>query len=485
MQISTIKQRLNLVYITTILIVSMPHITNAAEQRTTLDDQISVAVTIYNENLALIKDQRKVTLKTGFNHLAYRGVSAQMRPETAMLRSLESKTGIQVIEQNFDFDLLTPEKLLNHYVGRQVKISRMNPATGKETVEKATVLSTNQGVVVKIGGRLETNPPGHFIFDELPASLRDEPTLVTQLQSSISKQQTLELSYLSGGLSWKADYVAELSPDEKYLDLLGWVTLDNKSGAQYKQAKLQLVAGDVNRVKEQFKQRTVMARTMLESGAMSEPMSEESLFEYHLYSLNRPTDIADNQTKQVSLLAASSVPVNKEFLLQGQDYYYRSNYDHIGQKLKVGVYVEFVNREENALGAPLPKGIVRVYKRDSSGNAQFIGEDRIDHTPRNEDVRLKLGDAFDITADRKQTSFAKRSASDPFNYVFEAAYEVELKNAKDQAVNIVVHEPIPGDWKILKESQPHQKVSSGIAQWIVKVPAEGSQTLKYKVLVRY
>jgi hypothetical protein len=204
-----------------------------------------------------------------------------------------------------------------------------------------------------------------------------------------------------------------------------------------------------------------------------------------LYSLNRPTTIANNQSKQVSLLTAASVPVDKEFLLQGQNYYYQSQYGDIGQKLKVGVYVQFTNRKENALGMPLPKGIVRVYKKDTSGNAQFIGEDRIDHTPKNEHIRLKLGDAFDVTANRKQTSFAKRSASDPFNYVFEAAYEVELKNAKSEAITVVVREPIPGDWKMLKEDQPHQKVASGTAQWKIKIPAEGSQTLKYRVLVRY
>jgi hypothetical protein len=468
------------------LTIVKPLLADEVEQRTTLDDQVSVAVTIYNDNLALIKDQRQVTLNKGLNHLAYRGVSAQMRPETAMMRSFDAGTGFQVIEQNFDFDLLTPEKLLDHYVGREISIATLNPASGEETIEQATVLSTNGGTVVRIGDRIETNPRGRFIFDQLPESLRDEPTLVTQVISPTSKQQTLELSYLSGGLSWKADYVAELSADDQTLDLLGWVTLDNKSGTQYKQAKLQLVAGDVNRVKEQFNQkRKGMGRLLsLESKAV-EAMSEESLFEYHLYSLNRLTDIANNQTKQVSLLTASSVPVEKEFLLQGQEYYYRGSHHQLGQKLKVGVYVQFDNRKKTGLGMPLPKGIVRVYKRDQSSNAQFIGEDRIDHTPKNEEIRLKLGDAFDITANRKQSSFAKRDASKPFNYVFEAAYEIELKNAKTEAVSVVVREPIPGDWKMLKENHTHQTIAAGISQWTINVPAERSETLTYRVLVRY
>ncbi|MEE9412279.1 MAG: hypothetical protein V3V22_04425, partial [Methylococcales bacterium] len=365
------------------LSVALPLLATEVEQRTTLEDQVSVAVTIYNENLALIKDQRQVTLNKGLNHLAFRGVSAQIRPETAMMRSFDAAEGFQVIEQNFDFDLLTPEKLLDHYVGRQINIATLNPVTGKETIELATVLSTNGGTVIKIGDRIETNPRGRYIFDQLPDSLRDEPTLVTQVMSPTSKQQTLELSYLSGGLSWKADYVAELSTDEQSLDLLGWVTLDNKSGTHYNQAKLQLVAGDVNRVQEQFEHKNMrLERSMSAVADMAEPMSEESLFEYHLYSLNRPTDIANNQTKQVSLLTASSVPVEKKFVLQGQDYYYRSHQNLLSQKFKIGVYVEFENRKEAGLGVPLPKGIIRVYKRDLSSNAQFIGEDRIEHTPK-------------------------------------------------------------------------------------------------------
>ncbi|MCH9697187.1 MAG: DUF4139 domain-containing protein [Gammaproteobacteria bacterium] len=457
----------------------------AKEQRTTLEDQTAVAVTIYNEDLALIKDQRLVTLEEGISRLAYRGVSANMRPETAMLRSINAESAFHVLEQNFDYDLLTPDKLLDHYVGKSIKIIRTNPATGKETVDKATVLSTHQGVVVQIGDRLESNPRGQFVFDHVPSTLRDEPTLVTQIQNKSAGQHKLELSYLSGGLSWQADYVAELSADDQQLDLLGWVTLKNHSGAYYKQARLQLVAGDVNRVKQDMQLRTLQKGRTALAMESADSMSEESLFEYHLYSLNRPTDIANNQTKQVSLLAAQSVPVDKEYVLQGQDYYYRSSYGNIGEKLKVGVYVQFENREAHSLGMPMPKGIIRVYKRDSGGHAQFIGEDRIDHTPNKDTIRLKLGDAFDVTANRNQTRFARRSASEPFNHVFEAAYEIELKNAKQEAVNVVVREPIPGDWKMLKESHQHKKVASGTSQWTIKIDSESSTVLKYTVLVRY
>lgn len=456
------------------------------EIRSTLEDQQEVAVTIYNEQLALVKDLRQVQLSNGFNRLAFREVSAQMRPETALLRSINHPQGFHLIEQNFDFDLLTPQKLLEKYVGKKVRVVKVHPTTGEESTEEAVVLSVNNGVVLRVGNRIETGYPGRIIYDDVPANLRDRPTLVISLESGTSKQQNLQLSYLTGGLGWKADYVAELDESDKFVDLTGWVTLTNQSGATYKNAKLQLVAGDVNQVRQEMQPRR---RDMLMSkssvGAAAPAMVEEGLFEYHLYTLQRPTTISNNQTKQVSLLSATKIPVRKEFLLKGQNYYYRGSYGQLGQKLKVGVFVEFDNKEESNLGMPLPKGVVRVYKNDKSGNAQFVGEDRIDHTPKNEEIKLKLGDAFDITVDKKQTNFKKATAIGKYSQAYSVSFEIVLKNAKDEEVEVVVHEPIPGDWKMQDESHMHEKVASGTAEWKVKVPAEGKTKLSYDVLVRY
>ncbi len=460
---------------------------HAAVQETpsTLSDQQSVAVTIYNENLALVKDVRRVTLAPGQNRLALREVSGRMRPETAQLRSISHPGALTLIEQNFDFDLLSPAKLLEKYVGRSVRVVRTHPTTGTESVESAIVLAANSGVVLRIGDRIETGMPGRIVYDGVPPNLRDRPTLVSELASSRGGAQTLELSYLSGGLAWKADYVAELDAADKALDLNGWVTLTNTSGTAYPNAKLQLVAGDVNRVRDELRMAAKGAGTMARAEAPASAMSQEALFEYHLYTLARPTTIADKQAKQVALLAAGAVPVTKELVLQGSDYYYRSSIGGIGQKMKVGVYVQFENRETSRLGMPMPKGVVRVYKKDSAGNAQFVGEDRIDHTPKNESVRLKLGEAFDLTADKKQTDFKRREPTNRASYVFESAYEIVLKNAKKERTTVVVREPVPGDWTMLEESQRHAKVASGTAEWRVAVPAEGSATLRYRVLVRY
>lgn len=457
----------------------------AQERRSTLEDQQSVAITIYNEDLALVKDARKVPIDEGVNRIALRDVSARLRPETALLRSLSNPGSFSLLEQNFDFDLLTPEKLLEKYVGRSVRVVKTHPTTGAETAETAQVLGAQGGVVLKMGDRIETGVPGRIVFDGVPANLRDRPTLVTELQSRRAGTQDLELSYLTAGLSWKADYVAELNADDSALDLNGWVTLNNQSGTAYSNARLQLVAGDVNRVRDDLHLAKAERAVMTMAAPAPAAMAQEALFEYHLYTLNRPTTLADNQTKQVALLSASGVPVTKELLISGADFYYRAQAGEIGQKLKAGVFVEFSNREAARLGMPLPKGVVRVYKRDSAGNAQFVGEDRIDHTPKNEKLRLHLGDAFDVTADKKQTDFRRRDPNNKASVAMESAYELVIRNAKTEAVTVTVREPVPGEWTMLEESQRHTKVAAGTAEWRVSVPAGGSSTLRYRVLVRY
>jgi hypothetical protein len=455
------------------------------ERPSTLLDQQSVAVTIYNENLALVKDTRRVTLDAGGNRLALREVSGRIRPETASLRSLTHPGTLTLVEQNFDFDLLSPAKLLEKYVGRTVRVVKTHPATGMESVETATVLAANSGVVLKIGDRIETGMPGRIVYDGVPPNLRDRPTLVTELQSERAGSQVVELSYLSEGLAWKADYVAELNATDSALDLNGWVTLTNTSGTAYPNAKLQLVAGDVNRVRDEMRLAAARVRGMAAAEAPASQMQQKALFEYHLYTLARPTTIADNQTKQVALLSAGGVPVVKELVLQGNEYYYRSSLGNVGQKMKVGVFVQFENREASRLVMPMPKGVVRVYKKDSAGNAQFVGEDAINHTPKNEKLRLKLGEAFDVTADKKQTDFRRRETGNNASYVFESGYEIVLRNAKKEPVTVVVREPVPGDWRILEESARHAKVAAGTAEWRVPVPPEGSATLRYRALVRY
>jgi hypothetical protein len=436
----------------------------------------ATAITVYNDDLALVKERRKLALPEGTTRLSLREVSARMRPETALLRAVSGRP-IVLVEQNFDFDLLTPGKLLEKYVGQKVGVIRSHPTTGEERRETATVLAANEGTVLRFADRIETGVPGRLVFDNVPATLRDRPTLSILLDAA-GGTQSLELSYLTSGLSWKADYVANLSLDGRQMDLSGWVTLTNRSGAAYDDATLQLVAGTVNRVRPQAQFNRMLAPAPAPMARAAEA-TQEALMDYHLYSFERPTTIADNQTKQLALLSASAIPVKREYLLAGNDYYYRERYGQIGQKLKPAVFIAFENKG-GQLGKPLPAGIVRVYARDSKGAAQFVGEDRVEHTAKNEQVKLKLGEAFDITADRKQTAFKKLGDS-----TAEAAFRIELRNAKEEAVTVRVQEPLPGDWEMVQESHPHNKESARIAAWNITVPAGGKTLLDYTVRVRW
>jgi hypothetical protein len=444
------------------------------------DAQTGLAVTIYNNDLALIRDQRRIDLKTGENELAFIDVSGGIRPETALLTAQGG--GLQVTEQNFDFDLLTPQKLLEKSVGGMIRVIRTNPTTGADSSEDAKVLSVADGMVVlQIGDRIETAVPGRLVFSAVPANLRARPTLVTKALAEKAGPTTVALSYLSRGLSWQADYVASLSADEKTIDLNGLVTLTNQSGVTYKDAKLQLVAGQVNQVQDMMR-RDVMPMAMAEAAAPAPKMVQEQAFEYHLYRLDTPVTIQQNQTKQVALMSASGIPVTKQYLIRDAANVWGRYSTSFGEAERVNatVKLKFVNDEKSKAGMPLPKGIVRVYKADSQGEAVFVGEDSIDHTPKNEDVSLTLGQAFDITARAKQTEFEQIS-----DRIYENEYEVEIKNAKAEKVTIDLREQIPGDWKMIKESQAHKKLDAHTAQWLVDVPANGSAKLTYRVRMEF
>jgi hypothetical protein len=432
-------------------------------------DRESVAVTVYNDDLALVKERRQVDLAGGPNRLALREVAAQMRPETALLRAA-SGPALGLVEQNFDFDLLTPQKLLDKYIGREVTVIRSHPTTDEERREKATVLAAGQGTVLRFADRIETGAPGRLVFDSVPPNLRDRPTLSVLLDAAGGKQ-SVELSYLTGGMSWQADYVANLGPDAKTLDLNGWVTLTNKSGAAFDNATLQLVAGTLNRVHPRRADTIIEARM-----APAREPTQEALMDFHLYSFDRPTSIADNQTKQLALLSATAVPVRREYLLAGNPL------DFYGlQKLKPAVFLEFDNKD-GQLGKPLPAGVIRVYAKDSKGAAQFVGEDRIEHTAKNEKLRLRLGEAFDVTAERKLTKHRKIA-----DKVGEFSWRIDLRNAKDEAITVRVQESLSynGDWEMISESQKHSKESASTVVWDVAVPADGKTVLEYTVLVKW
>ncbi len=451
------------------------------EIETTIKDQKDIFVTIYNKDIALIREKRRLAIPDGESVLAFKDVSGKIIPQTALLKALKLK----VLEQNFEFDLLTPQSLLKKFTGGNVKIIKTNPATGKEKIFDAKVLSTVNGVVLKLDNGIETGTPGRIIFPYIPENLRTSPTLTMLVKSKTGQFQELELSYLTRGLTWRSDYVAKLNTTDTALDLSGWVTLTNTSGTSYNNARLKLVAGDINLSPEK---RTYYMKSprMTALSDTDQAFSREQLFEYHLYSLNRKTDIKNNQTKQVALLHSENIPCKKEFVLMetGRPWYYRRHADNSGSRLKVSIYLKFKNSKENHLGIPIPKGIIRVYKEDTKGNLQFAGEDSIDHTPENAVIVLKLGNAFDITAGKRQTEFIKLNSTGYNTYKYQSGYEIKVMNSKSKPVSVKIVEPVHGQWIITKENFPHTRTDAEHAVWNISVPAKDITTLKYTIRIR-
>jgi hypothetical protein len=452
----------------------------AGDQSTSLNDQTDLNVTVYNSNIALVRDVRQLSLPGGIFRLKFMDIAATVNPATVHFRSLTDPDKLGVIEQNYEYDLLEPAKLLHKYVGKEVTLVRAyqeNGTTKREEI-KATLLSDNNGPVWKIGNDIVTGMYAESLrFPEVPANLYERPTLLMSLENSGARKQTIEASYLANNLNWNSDYVLTVTRDEKNADLDGWVTVVNNSGAAFHNARLQLVAGELNRIQTNTRRDANMAYEMAAKAAAAPQFQQENFSEYHLYSLGRRTSVEDKETKQISLLQGSGVPVEKIFVVNGQNYYYH-NAQNPGSPLKdpVMVYYKFKNEEKAGLGIPLPAGNVRVYQKDSKGGILFAGEDRIDHTPKDETVNIHIGNAFDVVAEHKQTDY-KSIAS----HVWEMEFEVTIRNHKDGPITVEVNEPIGGDWEMLSSTYKYTKTAAFAAQFNVPVAKDGKAVLKYRI----
>jgi hypothetical protein len=441
----------------------------------TRENQRDLMVTIYNGNLGLVKDTREARLPAGSSEVQFADVAAQIDPTSVHLKSLSDPAGLRILEQNYEYDLLSAQKLLEKYVGKKVRLYQ-----GNGTYLEATLLSTD-GPVYDINGEIHMGHHGQVVFPSLPENLVSKPTLLWLLRNAATAPQRVEASYLTGGITWKADYVVILNAADDRADLTGWVTIDNKSGATYKDAALKLVAGEVNRARED---RTRQVMEMAAKAGAAAPASRdfvsEGFFEYHLYTLDGRTTIKDKQTKQLTLMTAAGVPIRKELAFFGARDYYRSQYGTPMSNQKVSVFVELTNAKANNLGVPLPKGKMRVYKADKSGSQQLVGEDWIDHTPTDERVRIKMGEAFDVVGERTQRDWRKIGGS-----TYEVEWEISLRNHKKEDVVVSVIEPIPGDWEVLRETQPHEKLEAHTLRYRVPVPQEGAAKVTYRVRLRF
>jgi hypothetical protein len=451
-----------------------------AQDTSTLEDQTELALTVYNSDLALVRDVRTLQLPRGVADLRFMDVAATVNPATVHFRSMTEPARLSVLEQNYEYDLLEPDKLLRKYVGRDVTLVRQR--NGGEELTTARLLSYNNGPVWQIGNEIVTGfHADHMRFPELPGNLFARPTLIWSLNNEGGTRHRVEASYLATKLSWNADYVLTVARDDKSADIDGWVTVTNGSGTSFRNASLQLVAGELNRVRQMFER--MDADVQLRSAAAESPaaMRQEAFSDYHLYTLPRKTTVNNNQTKQVSMLDASEFPVAKRYVVNGQAFYYRNPHTP-GAPIKnvVQVFYQFKNEARAGLGMPMPAGTVRVYQADSSGGVQFVGEDRISHTPKDETLKLKIGNAFDIVAERKQVDFQKIAGN-----VYEVEYDVVLRNHKSTPVTIEVNEPIGGTWRIVRSTHQATKTDAWAAQFNVPVAADGETRVNYRVRVTY
>jgi len=450
-------------------------------------------LTIYNSGFGLVKEVRELHFKQGRQTLNIEDVASLIEPTSVSIHSITDPNAFTVLEQNYQYDLINPIAILNKSVGQKVRFIRT--FGNQRDVLEGTLLSsptavvaspdghnqsTYNGMVIRTDdGRIVLDPTGEVEVKQVPEGLISKPTLMWDIDSAKGGDNTVELSYISQGLSWNADYVVTLDGLGKG-DLQGWVTLTNNSGATWENAKLKLLAGDVNRVQPVATINRSMAGAA-RGGGKSLGFEEESLFEYHLYTLERPANVRNHESKQLSLLEGHDIPLHKKLIVDSISGSYYPSEGEVGTgDIKPQVRLEFINDQASGLGMALPKGKVKVYQRDKSGSVQLLGEDQINHTPRNEKVSLVLGKSFDVVSSRKRTDYTRindRSVRESF--------EIEVRNRKETSETVFVLERHYGDWKITEKNHDYEKLDSNTAQFVVELKPNEVQKVVYTVETKW
>ena len=437
-------------------------------------------ITVYNQGFGLVKEARTLDLKRGRQTVGIEDVAAQIDSSSVSIRSLLAPDALTVLEQNYQYDLIGPASILAKAVGERIRV--VGP---KETVEGVLISSPGQnggGLVLRTDdGRIVLDPQGQITLAKVPEGLITRPTLLWDLESDRDGAQDVELSYITQGLSWTADYVLTLDGAGKAA-LQGWVTMNNQSGTTYRDARLKLLAGDVNRATNNLNRQDAPAVAMMRA-AGKESFNEETLFEYHLYTLQRPATIANKETKQLGLLSGDAVPVRKRLIVDATRQYGR----YFPQEGAVGtgdvapqVRIEFTNDAKSGLGMPLPAGRFRLYQRDAGGSTQLLGEDRIGHTPKDEKVSLVVGRSFDVRATRLRTSFEKIGDT-----AARESFSIELRNRKATPETVEVIERAWGTWKVTAKSDEYTKEDANTIRFTVPLKAGEVRKLTYTVETRW
>ncbi|MDD3297067.1 MAG: DUF4139 domain-containing protein [Candidatus Omnitrophica bacterium] len=436
-----------------------------------------VELTIYNQNFALVKDKRFFNFGRGINVLSFRDVASQIEPTSVHFSSLTAPGACTILEQNYEYDLVSSKKLLSKYIDNRISVlledGRIYEGDLLSQDDSTLILKTSEGLrMISWQDNIR-----QILFEKLPKDLITKPTLVWSIDSQKKGRHLAEVSYLTKGISWNCEYVVVLDKDDENIDLDGWVSINNQSGASYEDAGLKLIAGDVKRAQEQVEyRRKGMMQDFVMKTASAPQFQEKTFFEYHMYALGRKTTLKDNQTKQVSLLNAFSVPTKKELIFDlSRVRTYRSDTETIEGKVRVELVLQ--NSKDNNLGMPLPQGKVKVYKKDHDQSLQFIGEDAIKHTPKDEEIRLHIGDAFDVTGKRTRKSYRRE------NKTARESFEIELKNHKDKVVTVKVNEKMwrYANWQILESSDKWKKIDASTIEFNVNLKKDQEKKLTYTV----
>jgi len=466
------KEKINIREVSSVVSSSKPAqalIKFAAESSS---EKEGTELTIYNSNLALVKEIRELTLKNGLNLVRYEDIAQLIKPDSVLFVDMTDPNAF-VVEQNYEYDLVGVDKILEKYLDKVITVYAKdgNVFTGR-------LLNSEQPIVLEVEGKIiALSEIARFEFPELPEGLLTKPSLIWKLYTEVDGLHKTQTSYLTEGISWEASYIAKISEDDKKADLSGWVTIKNKSGTSYPNTALKLVAADLHLVAQP--QTAGYYYVEKEASPTPAPFKEEGLFEYHMYTLDRKTDVKNNETKQIVLLEAEKIPLKKQYVFEENEPYYYAYYG--GRSSQVGrakVMVSFENSQANNLGMPLPKGTVRVYKEDSQGKLQFIGEDSIEHTPKDENVRLFLGYAFDIAVEKKTIEDEKVGET-----CTRKTYEVSIRNHKNEDITLTVVQKAPYTTnEIVKTSHTYNKKDAYTFEFAVPVKANGEETLTYTIM---
>jgi hypothetical protein len=442
-----------------------------------------VGLTIYNDNFAVVREARKMQFEKGQNTVRFTDVASAIDPTSVKFACLSAPGAVSVLEQNYEYDLVNADSLLKRYIDKQVMVAvRGSGSDTRKFIEGTLLAAVGEDLIVKGGNGLEVigrESVEEISLKEMPDDLVTRPTLVWLAQSEKAGEQLCEVSYTTGAIGWKADYTAVLNKDDTALDFSGWVTIDNRSGAGYKDATLKLIAGDVRRIQPPAPMAMGAMRMAVDKNAAESGFEEKAFMEYHMYTLGRKSTINNNQVKQIEFIEpAAGVAAKKIYVYERAGWRWQSGRSGQPEKGKVNVKIEFENKKENKLGIALPKGKVRVFKKDPADNSlQFVGEDVIDHTPKDEKMSLYIGDAFDIVAEHTMTDYKEQ-----WGRRFET-HKVEIRNRKAEAVTVFVDEKLPfyEDWKIEKSTHKWEKRAAFVARFAAEVGADSTDTVEYTV----